>query len=215
MAVITISKEHGAGGREIAQELARSLGYELADKSLIVKVAQQAKVASERVERFDQEEYSPLTKYLSNLFLANPSMYSVMGFEMPMAGPMLSSYDFLDAEQYLKFTQAVLESLYQKGNVVLVGRGSQYLLAGRPGCLHVKLVAPIEHRLQRVMQRQNLSEKEAKERIQKKDRARAAYIRDFYGQDWADPRHYHLVLNTGLFTIEKAVSLIAQAAKMV
>lgn len=215
MAVITISKEHGAGGREIARELARGLGYELADKAVIIKVAQQAKVASERVEKFDQEEYSPLSKYLSNLFLANPSLYSVMGFEMPMAGPLPAGGDFFDAEQYLKFTQAVMESLYQKGNVVLVGRGSQYLLAGKPGSLHVRVAAPLEVRIKRVMERQEVSEKEARERIHKKDKARAAYIRDFYGRDWADPAHYHLVINTGLFTIEQAVGLIGQAAKLV
>lgn len=215
MSVITISKEHGAGGREIARELARSLGYELADKAVIIKVAQQAKVASERVEKFDQEEYSPLSKYLSNLFLANPSLYSVMGFEMPMAGPLPAGGDFFDAEQYLKFTQAVIESLYQKGNVVLVGRGSQYLLAGKPGCLHVRVVAPLDLRIKRVMERQQVGEREARERIHKKDKARAAYIRDFYGKDWADPSHYHLVVNTGLLSIDKAVGMIAQAAKLV
>jgi hypothetical protein len=215
MAVITISKEHGAGGRVIAQELARALGYQLADKAVIIKVAQQAKVSSERVEKFDQEEYSPLAKYLSNLFLANPSMYSVMGFEMPMAGPMPSSFDFFNAEQYLKFTQAVIENLHQKGDVVLVGRGSQYLLAGKPGCLHLRLTAPPEARIRRVMEHQEVDEKEAKDRIQKKDKARAAYIRDFYGRDWADPAHYHLVLNTGLFTVEQTVGLIREAVKLV
>ncbi len=215
MAVITISKEHGAGGRELARGLARSLGYELADKAMIIKVAQQAKVASERVEKFDQEEYSPLSKYLSNLFLANPSLYSVMGFEMPMAGPMPSGSDFFDAEQYLKFTQAVIENLYQKGDVVLVGRGSQYLLASRPGCLHVRVVAPLEHRIKRVMERQGLGEREARERIQRRDRARAAYIRDFYGKDWAQASDYHLVVNTGLLSMEKAVELIGQAVKLI
>lgn len=215
MPVITISKEHGAGGREIARELARGLGYELADKAVIIKVAQQAKVGSERVEKFDQEEYSPLSKYLSGLFLANPAQYSVMGFEMPLAGPLPSGADFFDAEQYLKFTQAVIENLYQKGDLVLVGRGSQYLLAGRPGCLHVRVVAPPEARVRRVMVRQEVDEKEARDRVHKKDKARAAYIRDFYGKDWADPTHYHLVVNTGLFPIEKAVGLIGQAAKLV
>lgn len=215
MPVITISKEHGAGGREIARELARGLGYELADKAVIIKVAQQAKVTSERVEKFDQEDYSPLSKYLSNLFLANPSLYSVMGFEMPMAGPVPPGTDFFDAEQYLKFTQAVMESLYQKGDVVLVGRGGQYLLAGKPGCLHVRVAAPLEARIKRVMERQEVGEKEARERIHKKDKARAAYVRDFYGKDLADPSHYHLVVNTGLLSIEKTVALIREAAKLV
>jgi len=214
MAVITISKEHGAGGREIAVQLARTLGYQLVDKAMIIKVAQQAKVTSERVEKYDQEEYSPMAKYLSNMFLANPSLYTGMGFEMPMAGPLPGGYDFFDAEQYLKLTQGVIEGLYQKGDVIIVGRGSQVLLAGKQGCLHLRMVAPLEERIKRAMA-QGLPEKEAKDRIHKRDKARAAYIRDFYGRDAADPSLYHLVINTHWWGTDKVVSLVKEALKLV
>lgn len=212
MPVITISKEHGAGGKGISQDLARALGYELVDKAMIVKVAKDAKVSAEKVEKFDQEGYDSMSKYLSNLLLADPSLYSGLGFELPMAGPGMlpAGYDFFDAEQYLKFTQSLIERLYQKGDVVLVGRGSQVLLAGRPGCLHLRLAAPLEYRIKRVAGKQRISEKEAREVISRRDRARANYIKDFYQRDWNDPGLYHLVVNTQLVPGEKLVSLVKQ-----
>ena len=212
MPVITISKEPGAGGKGLSQDLARALGYELVDKAMIVKVAKDAKVSAEKVEKFDQEGYDSMSKYLSNLLLADPSLYSGLGFELPMAGPGMlpAGYDFFDAEQYLKFTQSLIDRLYQKGNVVLVGRGSQVLLAGRPGCLHLRLVAQLEYRIKRVADKQRISEKEAREVILKRDRARANYIKDFYQRDWSDPGLYHLVVNTQLVSCEKLVSLVKQ-----
>jgi cytidylate kinase len=215
MPVITISKEHGAGGKKLSQEIARTLGYELVDKTIIVKVAQNAKVATAKVEQFDQEGYDSMSKYLNNLFLANPSLYSGLGFEMPMPslGILTAGYDFFDAEQYLKFTQTVISNLYDKGNMVIAGRGSQVYLADKPGCLHVRLIAPLEHRIKRMMQKKSVSDKEAKDIIVKRDKARASYIRDFYGRDWSDSGLYHLVINTALVNPSGVVSIIKEAIK--
>jgi len=217
MPVITISKEHGAGGKQISQDIARALGYELVDKAMIVKVAQNAKVTAEKVEKYDQEGYDSMSKYLSNMLLANPSLYSGLGFELPMAGPGIlpAGYDFFDAEQYLKFTQTVMGNLFKKGNVVIVGRGSQVYLAERPGCLHLKITAPLEYRIKRVMEKKSISEKEAKEVIHKRDKARSSYIKDFYQRDWNDPGLYHLIVNAAKLKTEAIVVLVKEAIKQI
>jgi cytidylate kinase len=212
MAVITISKEHGAGGKYLAEALARSLGYELVDKSLIIKVAQKAKVSAERVESFDQEQYRSVDKLLSNIFLANPAVYSLGSFDFPMVAPvgLAAEYEFFNSEKYIKLTQALLGDIYLKGNVVLVGRGGQVFLAGKPGCLHLRLCAPLEYRVQKVMEKSGLSEKEAADKIHARDKSRAAYIHDFYNRDWKDPGLYHLVVNTQLVTEDKFIALVRQ-----
>ena len=198
MPVITISKQHGAGGKEIALALARGLGCEVVDKSLIIKVAQQARVGTDRVESFDQEKYSPIDKYLNGFFLANSALYGPGSFDFPMSGTpgMTADQDFFNAQKYLTLTQALIKELYQKGNVVLVGRGSQVLLADQPGCLHLRLCAPPEYRVKRVMEKAGVSEKEAGEKIHSRDKSRAAYVKDYYQKDWNDPGLYHLVINT-------------------
>jgi len=213
MPVITISKQHGAGGKEISLALARGLGCEVVDKSLIIKVAQQARVGTDRVENFDQEKYSSIDKYLSGIFLANPALYGPGSFDFPMTSSagLMADQDFFNAQKYLALTQALIRELYQKGNVVLVGRGSQVLLAGQPGCLHLRFCAPMEYRISRVMERAGISEKEAAEKIHSRDKSRAAYIKDYYQRDWNDPGLYHIVLNTQLCPAGMIVSLAKTA----
>lgn len=220
MAVITISKEHGAGGKALAEAVARALGYELVDKALIAKVAQQARVGAEKVEKYDQEGYSSLAKYLDNLFLANPTLYTPGAFDLPvsasgMVAGMYEKYDFFNSEQYLKLTQTAIESVHGKGNVVLVGRGGQVLLAGKPGCLHLRLAAPLEARIKRMTARLNVTEKEAQEIIHKRDKSRASYIKDYYGRDWNDASLYHLVINTALWSEPQVVALVQAAVKQI
>jgi CMP/dCMP kinase len=218
MAVITISKEHGAGGKGLAEAIARALGDDLIDKALIVKVAQQAKVGAERVEKYDQEDYSSLAKYLDNLFLANPTLYAPGAFDLPvsasgMVAGMYEKYDFFNSEQYLTLTQTAIASLHQKGNMVLVGRGGQVLLAGKPGCLHLRFAAPLDTRVQRMTAKLNVTAKEAQEIIHKRDKSRASYIKDYYGKDWNDASLYHLVVNTALWDEKQVVSLVQAAVK--
>ncbi|MDI6739638.1 MAG: cytidylate kinase-like family protein [Candidatus Edwardsbacteria bacterium] len=218
MAVITISKEHGAGGKQLAEAIARSLSYELIDKALIAKVAQQAKVGAEKVEKYDQEGYSSLAKYLDNLFLTNPTLYAPGAFDLPVSASgmvtgLYEKYDFFNSEQYLKLTQTAIESLYQKGNVVLVGRGGQVLLAGKPGCLHLRLAAPCEARIKRMTAKLDITEKEAAEIIHKRDKSRASYIRDYYGKDWNDAALYHLVINTAMWNEQQVAALVQAAVK--
>jgi cytidylate kinase len=218
MAVITISKEHGAGGKGLAEAIARALGYELIDKALIAKVAQQARVGADKVEKYDQEGYSSLAKYLDNLFLANPTLYAPGAFDLPvsasgMVAGLYEKYDFFNSEQYLKLTQTAIASLYAKGNVVLVGRGGQVQLAGQPGCLHLRLAAPLESRIKRMTAKLNVTAKEAAEIIAKRDKSRASYIRDYYGKDWNDAGLYHLVINTALWSEPQVVALVQAAVK--
>lgn len=216
MAVITISKEHGAGGKGLSEAIARALGYELVDKALIAKVAQQARVGAEKVEKFDQDKYSSLAKYLDNLFLANPTLYAPGAFDLPvsaagMVAGMYEKYDFFNSEQYLKLTQAAIEGLHAKGNVVLVGRGGQVLLAGKPHCLHLRFAAPLDERVKRMTAKLDVTAKEAAEIIAKRDKSRAAYIRDYYDRDWTDASLYHLVVNTALWTEPQVVALVQAA----
>ncbi|MCU0607498.1 MAG: cytidylate kinase-like family protein, partial [Candidatus Edwardsbacteria bacterium] len=139
-------------------------------------------------------------------------------FDLPvsaagMVAGMYEKYDFFNSEQYLKLTRAAIESLYAKGDVVLVGRGGQVLLAGKPRCLHLRFAAPLEARVKRMTGRLTVSEKEAAEIIAKRDKSRAAYIRDYYGRDWNDASLYHLVVNTALWTEPQAVALVQDAVK--
>ena len=97
------------------------------------------------------------------------------------------------------------------GNVVIFGHGAQYILAGQPGVLHVRFVAPLPARVERVMRREELNRAEAERRIHKEDQRRAGHIRQYYQADWAAPDPYHLILNTALWNEEACIGLVLHA----
>jgi cytidylate kinase len=94
-----------------------------------------------------------------------------------------------------------------------VGRGGQVVLADKPGVLHVRIVAPLEERVARLQAREQLTPPQARHWIAERDSASAEYLRVFFHTDVEDPTLYHLVLNTGKFSIERCVAYIGAAAE--
>lgn len=98
-----------------------------------------------------------------------------------------------------------------QGNVIIVGRGSQFLLQHAPRTLHVAVFAPLPQRIARVMSALRVDQRRARELIEQRDYEYAAYLRRYYGSDGQQPGLYHLLINTGLFSFEQAADLICQA----
>ena len=109
----------------------------------------------------------------------------------------------------------VIRGLAHEGNVLIVGRGGQILLKDHPGTLHVQTVAPLAKRVEVVMSRYGLSERDAQQRVRASDRARFDYVRRYHDADWLDPTLYHLVLNTASLPAPAAVKLIVVAQQAI
>ena len=118
---------------------------------------------------------------------------------------------FFTEDKYLKTTQEILRNLSSQPGVIFLGRGSQVIFKDRKDALHVRLVAPLDLRIQRISRGLNLSSKEAVKNVAEHDRSRAHYLRDFYGLDVNDSSCYHLTINTGNFDIAQTCHLIKQA----
>ena len=116
---------------------------------------------------------------------------------------------------FVQQLQAAFEHLAQQENLVLVGRGAQILLWDHPRALHVHLFAPLATRAARIQARRNLATVAAAEQIIKiADEQRRNWYRHFFsGVDWKNPKHYHLLIDTGRIAPDLAVSLIIQAAQ--
>ena len=115
--------------------------------------------------------------------------------------------------EVLGFFQHVIEKLWKLDNVVIVGRGSQIILTDKPNTLHVRFVAPVPDRIERVMEDQGIVYPLAEREIEAVDKQHAQYIKHYYGADWADPKHYDLVLNTGSMSDEQAAKVIITAIR--
>ncbi|MER3500852.1 MAG: hypothetical protein IMHGJWDQ_000343 [Candidatus Fervidibacter sp.] len=223
MGVITISRQFGCAADEIAKRAAEILGYEVVDKELLAHVAAEAQASEEEVARYDEAALSPIERFLRALVRFATPEEALTWSPGPLrdAPIWLPSRDqwqregsrVLDHEECLRFTQLSLRKLAEKGRVILIGRGGMVVLRDFPNALHARLFAPLEWRVQRLLQRENLPPEKARQKILAEDKRRAEYLRQFYGVDWNDPSLYHLVLNVAALGIDLTVTLIVTAAQ--
>ena len=223
MAIITVSREYGSDGRTVAQKAAEALGYEHIDKDLLVEVARKAQVPVAEVERYDEQpEHSALRilrKFLTPGYADTLTGLSEYEWWATATVPEFSSQDdqafaTLDEEVYARLTQEVLTEMVEQGDLVALGRGSQAMFSERFDALHIRIVASKVFKVKNVMELDDLDGEEAAlKRMKEVDEKRKLYIKRHYQIDWADPRNYHLIINTGLMGVDGAVEAIVTAAR--
>jgi cytidylate kinase len=197
MRAVTISREYGSGGGEIAARLAERLGWRLIDHEVVIQIAQRLGVEEEDAAAHDEHAESWVVQFLST---------------MQSVGPMValpSNLSFPPTEAaYTRALRDVVHGAVLAGRVVIVGRGSQIILRERRDTLHVRIVAPLEYRIAYVATRENLARAAAQQRIQQKDQERRRYLSATYQAVPEDAHLYDLVLNTNVLAFDNCVSLI-------
>jgi len=184
--IITIEREYGSGGGEIAQLVASRLEWKLWDQRLTEEIARLANCPKAVVEA-REERNDPLYYRLFKSFLRG-------SYEGSINAPKLN---LVDSETILRITRRVVEHAAEKGNCVIVGRGSQQLLKSRTDALRVFLYAPREDKLRRLLSR-GKSEKDAAELVDTVDRERADFIQKYFNVEWPDRAVYHTMINTAI-----------------
>jgi CMP/dCMP kinase len=225
MTVITISRQLGSHGEEIATHVAQELNLRLIDAETINRAAQQAGVPQVALVEMQQERQQSLTNRVLNALRAMPSLSplsetgtsqaGVPGLTIPFAGLFSTTVPPLSAwlDGYVRMVDLVIQGLAREGNVLLVGRGGQVLLGDHPTALHVQIVAPLSHRVAVIRERLDLNQRAAQNRIRASDRARFDYVRRYHNADWLDAALYHLTINTGRLSVPTAVDLVIAAHK--
>ena len=214
MAVITISRQYGSGGDEIAAQVCEMLGYRHFDKLLMAQVASEVKLSESEIADFSQDN----TKVRSFLDLllggSTPRMAAqVRSWRVSAVGARAPKLKLLDENEAIALVQGTIEASYKQGNIVIVGRGGQAILKDKPDVLHVRVEAPLKTRKQRVHEQGGISLDVAHDVVIEHDQAVADYLKRLYGIDWADSTLYDLVLNTGKLSLEAAARLIVDAAR--
>jgi cytidylate kinase len=184
--IVTVEREYGCGGAEIAQLLADRLGWKLWDQLLTREIAHLANCSQAAVEQ-REERTDPLYYRLMKSFMRG-------SYEGSLNAPKLN---LVDSENILKFSQRVVLHAADKGDCVIVGRGSQLFLRDRPDTFRVFLYAPREDKVRRLLSR-GKSEREAHERVDTVDRERAGFLEKYFHVVWPDRAVYHVMLNTAV-----------------
>ena len=178
MSIITISRQLGSLGTEIAQGVAEKLSYEYIDKKKVTEALSPYGLFASDVEKFDEKK---------------PSFWD--SFQ-------------IQKKKFLHSLEAIIYDFGRKGNVVIVGRGGQVLLKDLPGVLHVRIIAPFEIRLKRIMALEGGDEKKATRVLNQNDHDSSGFLRSFFDVDWEDRSLYDLVINTEKLSTETGVKLI-------
>jgi hypothetical protein len=184
--IVTIEREYGSGGGEIAQLLAKKLGWKLWDQLLTEEIARLADCPKSVVEG-REEKTDPLYYRLFKSFLRGSYEGSLNAHKLKL----------VDSECILKFTEQVVQHAAKSGNSVIVGRGSQQFLRKRQDALRVFLYAPREDKVRRLLAR-GKSESEAEQLVDTVDRERVAFIQKYFHVEWPDRVVYHTMINTAI-----------------
>jgi hypothetical protein len=233
MAVITLSRQLGARGEEIAAGVAQELGLRLVDAVMINRAAQRAGVPHIALAELENEGQRSLADRMLQALRAMPSLRSMPAFAAPRASEGDATYAdepgltipfaglfsptvppiSASLESYVHMVGLVIRGVAREGKVLVVGRGSQVLLRKNPCALHVQIVAPLQQRIEAVVAREGLDWRAAQSRVRASDRARSDYLRRYHNVDWRDSTLYHLVINTERVPVATAVDLIIAAQR--
>lgn len=184
MAILTLSRTYQSGGHEIGKAVARETGFDFVDKG---RIFSDLKSLGEKWGQAFEE----LDEVTPSLWEKNDWQY----------------------RGFIALIECIIFSYALKDRVVLLGRGANFLLEGIPHVLRVRLVAPLEVRIERAIIKDETARETAELLIAQTDQARGGYVRAIYKKNWEDPEHYDLVLDTADYPIDQSTRKITEALK--
>jgi cytidylate kinase len=195
--VITINREVGSGGRTVGRKVAEKLGVKYCDKAVIDGLTQKFGLTQERIEEIKAQKkswWNDINNYYHTL---------VNSASMPMEAEVK-----LDNETMFETEKRILQDLASHESCVVAGRTGFMVFRDWPNHLNVFIQASMEHRVQRVMRRQNVDEQEARDIIAKMDATREAYIKKYEDTSRYDTRNYQLVISMDGLSEDDAAEII-------
>lgn len=195
--IITVEREYGSGGAVIARRLAERLGWKIWDEELTAEIARVANVDTKSAARCDERR----DPFLYRLF----KVYARGSYERSL--PIGESRVF-DTDCMVEVLHKVIENVASRGNCVIVGRGSAYILRNHPDAFHTFIYAPVEEKIRRVMSL-GKSQEESRSLVEEIDAERAEFIRHYFGAQWPARWLYNIMINSK-FGDEFAADVILQ-----
>ncbi len=197
MPVITISRQFGAGGKTLGKMIADELGLEFADSDIIEKVAEMANVSTHWVETVEKEAGGKLSRFISRM-VSKKLVDRVLKDER----------GYIDEQIYIDYLVLIIAQIADEGDVVILGRGSQYILNDHPDACHILLINEFDNRVKFMKENYELSFSRATQVVRGEDKRRKSLYQKIGKTDYDDPFLYHMVLNMSKVSLEKAKQLV-------
>ena len=197
MAVITISRQYGAGGKTLGKMIADDLDYEFADSAIVTRVAEMANVSTHWVETVENEAGGKLSRFITRM-VSKPLVDRILKDER----------GYIDEEIYLDYLVLIIAQIADEGNVVILGRGSQYILDDHPDACHILMINAFENRVRFMREHYELSDSRARRVVRGEDKRRKALYQKLGKTDYDDPFLYHMVLNMSRLSLDEAKKMV-------
>ncbi len=205
--VITINRELGSGGRTVGRKLAEKLNVAYYDKLLIKELKEKFQLNTEQIEKLKSGKSDWWREFINAAMYMGQGMNELWYYQRMTGeddGTLVTSSDMFKEEK------AILEHAANEASCVIAGRSGFSIFANHPNHLSIFIQAPLEHRIQRIMGKQNLTHEQAEKIIKKVDDQREAYVKKYAGTSRYDTRNYDLVFNMEGKTEDEVVDLILQ-----
>ena len=199
--IITIGRQYGSGGREVAKKLAETMNFAFYDKELLAEASKESGICQEVMENYDEKQ-------------EKRSFFSIMG---GVQGRMDPAGMYLEMPLNHRIFLAQFDTIRKiadKGPCVIVGRCADYVLRDHENVLNVFIKASMDERRKRIIRLYDLDPMKAEETIRKADKQRATYYNYYATGTWGDVNNYHLCLDTGVLGVDGAVELIRRAVEL-
>jgi cytidylate kinase len=229
MPVVTISGSTGSRAIEIGRMVAGKLGFDYVDRQILQEAARALGVSERDIAGRDDQSPPPrLRERLASFFQDFLERSAIAGAADPLMATggletlMATTYreaaalpaggrEELTDNRYKEAITTIMTGLAEKGDVVIIGRGSQAILRDRPDALHVAITAPFSVRVERIARRDAVPPEKAKETVEESDRGRQDYHHKYFKIDPNDPCLYDVVVNSGRMAEEAAAQVIVAA----
>ena len=228
MPIITISKEFASGGQYIAMKAAKILKIDYFDKEIVKAVASKTHVSEMEVELYEEDRYNNMQVFFSRVI--DPIIlredlkdsFPLLPKEPEEKGKVKKRFvpytcevsGWLDSDIYHEMVKTFIEELAkQKKDAVISGRGGQCILHDKKNCLHVRIVAPLEDRIERAIKVKSVDPKKAKKIVEEIDKKRHAYIKHYYDENCKDSKLYHIIINSSKVGLDRCAEWIAELAR--
>jgi cytidylate kinase len=202
--VITINRELGSGGRTVGRKLAEKLNVAFYDKLLINELKKKFELDTDQIEKVKSGKSDWWREFINAATYMGQGMNELWYYQRMTGeeGALVTSRDMFNVEK------EILQNVAEEGSCIIAGRSGFSVFANHPNHLSIFIQAPMEHRIQRIMGKQNLSREEAEKVIKKVDEMRESYVKKYAGTSRYDTRNYDLVINMEGKTEDEVVELI-------
>jgi cytidylate kinase len=178
MSIITVSRQYGSQGKEIAEKIADELGYNFLDKESLESQYGKYGIPDVSFDKYDEKR------------------------------PGFIEYFKSGKDRYLRFLKTAVFENSKKGDCLICGQGAQLLLRGIPGVLHLRIISSLDKRIERVSKTLNCDKKNAEKIILHNDKDRSGFHKFFFEHNWKDPYLYDLIINTDFVDVDSAVQMV-------